>query len=49
MKTEFAWDWSSLSQAKKVRGAPCLTGKDMIRESIRKMKNGKFAGSSSVV
>ena len=49
MKTEFAWDWSSLSQAKKVSGAPCLTGKDMIRESIRKMKNGKFAGSSSVV
>ena len=49
MSTEFAWDRSSLSQADKVSGVPCLIGKDMIEESSRKMKNGKAAGSSSVV
>ena len=49
MSTEFAWDQSSLSQADKVSNLPRLTDKDVIRETISKMMNGRAAGSSDIV
>ena len=39
LKIEFAWSKSSLSQADIVSSASCLIHKDMVRESIDKMKN----------
>ena len=47
--TQFAWDRNSLSQADKVSGIPYLIEKDMVKESIRKMRIGKAAGPSGVV
>ena len=38
-----------LFQGDTVSSARCLIEKDMVRESISKMKNGKAAGTSSVV
>ena len=38
-----------LFQGDTVSSAPCLIEKDMVRESISKMKNGGAAGTSSVV
>ena len=49
LNTEFAWEWSGLSETDKIRGALSLIGKGTIRESISKMKNGKGAGSSGVM
>ena len=49
LSTEFAWDWSGLSQADKNSNAPRLTDKDVIRKTISKMMNGRAAGSSDVV
>ena len=46
MKTEFACDRDSLSQADTFSGAPHL---NVVRESISKIKNGKAAGPPSVV
>ena len=39
LKIEFTWSKSSLSQADIVSSASCLIHKDMVRESIDKMKN----------
>ena len=39
LKREFTWSKSSLSQADIVSSASCLIHKDMVRESIDKMKN----------
>ena len=49
MNKELAWDRNSLSQADTVGGVHPLLDKDMIRESINKMKNGKATELSSVV
>ena len=38
-----------LFQGDTVSSAPCIIEKDMVRESISKMKNGEAAGTSSVV
>ena len=38
-----------MSQADIVSSASCLIHKDMVRESIDKMKNWKAAGSSSLL
>ena len=46
MIAEFAWDRNSLSQVDSVSCVPCLIGKGMVRESVSKIKNGKFAGPS---
>ena len=46
MKTEFACDRDSLSQADTFSGVPHL---NVVRESISKIKNGKAAGPPSVV
>ena len=48
MNTEFAWDRNSSSVTDKVSEAPSLIDRDLIRESISKMMNGKAAGSSGV-
>ena len=42
------WDRNSLSQADTVSGVPHLIDKDMVRESISNMKNGKTAGPPDV-
>lgn len=47
--TEFAWNGNIFSHADTVSNIPCLTDKDMVREAISKMKNGKVAGPSDVV
>ena len=49
MSTEFGWERNSLSQVDTVSGMPYLIDKDMVRESISKMKNGKAAGTSGAV
>ena len=49
MNTEFAWDRNSLSQADTGSIIPDLIYKDIVRESISKMKNGKAVGLSVVV
>ena len=49
LKTECAWDRKSLSQGHTISNLPCLTDKDMVKELISKMKNGKTAGQSSIV
>ena len=49
MNTEFAWDRNSLSQADAGIVIPDLIYKDIVRESISKMKNGKAVGLSVVV
>ena len=49
MNTEFAWDRNSLSQADTGSVIPDLIYKDIVRESISKMKNGKAVGLSGVV
>ena len=49
MNTEFAWDRNSLSQADAGSVIPDLIYKDIVRESISKMKNGKAVGLSVVV
>ena len=38
-----------MSQADTVSGVPCLIEKDMLKESVSNMKNGKIAGLSRVV
>ena len=43
------WDRNSLSQANAVGGVTSLINKDIVRDSISKMKNGKATGSSVVV
>ena len=43
---EFAWDTYSLSQAFTVSSVPHFIDKDMVSESLSKMKNGKAAGPS---
>ena len=49
MNTEFARDRNSLSQADAGSVIPDLIYKDIVRESISKMKNGKAVGLSVVV
>ena len=49
MNTVFSWDRNSLYQEDTFSGVPHLREKDMVRESISKMKNGKAAGPSDVV
>ena len=49
MNTEFAWDRNSLSQTDRVIIMACLIDKNMVRESISKIKNEKPAQPSSVV
>ena len=49
MNTEFAWDRNSLSQADAGSVIPDLIYKDIVRESISKMRNGKAVGLSVVV
>ena len=46
---EFVWDRNSLFQADTVSSVPCLIEKNIVRESVIKMKNGKAAGPSGVV
>lgn len=47
MNTEYAWDRNSLPQANTVSDVPRLIR--MVRETIRKFKNGKTARPSGVV
>ena len=49
LNTDLAWDRNSLSQADTVINVHHLIEKDMVRESISKMKNGKAAGPLGVV
>ena len=49
MNTEFTWDRNSLSQADTITSIPCSIDKDMVRESISKIENGKAAELSGVV
>ena len=49
LNTEVAWDRNSLFQADIITSIPCSIDKDMIRESISKIKNGKAAELSGVV
>ena len=49
LNTEVTWDRKSLSQADTVSRVPCLIDKDMLRESINKIKNGRIVGPSSVL
>ena len=48
LNTEFAWDRNSLSQADTVSDIPCLSDKDMVRESVSTTKKKKATGSSGV-
>ena len=41
LNVELAWDKNILSLADAVSGVPCSISKDMVRESVSKMKNGK--------
>ena len=47
--TEFAWEINSLFQVDAVTGAPPLTVKDMIRETIIKTENEKTTVPSGLV
>ena len=47
--TEFAWEINSLFQVDTVTGAPPLTVKDMIRETIIKTENEKTTVPSGLV
>ena len=47
--TEFAWKINSLFQVDTVTGAPPLTVKDMIRETIIKTENEKTTVPSGLV
>ena len=49
MNTACAWDRNSLSEADTVNGVARLIGKDMVKESISQMKNGKTVRPSIVV
>ena len=49
LDTEFAWDSNNLSQADTIISIPCWFDKDMIRESISKITNGKAAELSGLV
>ena len=49
INTEFLWDKSSLSHADTINSIPCSIDKDMLREQISKIKNGKAAVLSDVV
>ena len=49
LNREVAWDRNSLFQADIITSIPCSIDKDMIRESISKIKNGKAAELSGVV
>ena len=49
LNTQFAWDRNSLSEADAISSIPCSIDKDMIRESISKINNGKAAELSRVV
>ena len=46
LNTKFAGDRNSLSQADPVSGVTRVTDKEMVRELISKIKNGKTAGPS---
>ena len=48
LNTEFTWDRNSLSQADTVSDIPCLSEKDMVRESVSTTKKKKATGSSGV-
>ena len=47
--SRFLWDRNSLSEANIISGVPHLVDKDITRESVYKMKNGKAAGQSGLV
>ena len=49
MNTEFAWDKNSLSQGDTISSILWSIHKEMVRESIDKIKNVKTAGLSDVV
>ena len=49
LNTEFAWGRNSLSQADTVSSVSRLMDKDIVRESIIKMKYGKAGGPTGVV
>lgn len=49
LNTEFSWDINSLSHADTPIGVHWLIEKDMDRESISKIKNGKTAETSGLV
>ena len=49
LNTEVAWDRNSLFQADIITSIPCSIDKDMIRESISQIKNGKATELSGVV
>ena len=49
LNTEFPWDRNSVSQTNRITSIPCSIDKDMVRESISKIKNGKTAELSGVV
>ena len=46
--TDLAWDRNNLIQEDTMSSVPLLIGKDMLRESISKMKDGKAATSSGL-
>ena len=43
------WDRTSLSQGHTVSNLICLTEKDMVKQAINMMKNGKTPEPSSVI
>ena len=49
LTTEFAWDRNNLSQGDANTSIPSSIDKDMVRESISKIKNGKAAELPGVV
>ena len=49
LNTQFAWGRNSLSQADTISSILCPIDKDMLRESISKINNGKAAELSGVV
>ena len=49
LNKEFARERNSLSQADTITSVPCLIDKDMVRESISKIKKGKAAVLSGVL
>ena len=49
MNTACSWDRNSLSEADTVNSVARLIDKDMVRESISQMKNGKTVRPSIVV
>ena len=49
MNTEFTWDKNSLSQGDTISSILWSIHKEMVRESIDKIKNVKTAGLSDVV